>query len=123
MINLSEPLPQDEMVIFMAHIELNYSKIVWVFQQNVPIPFFVNLGDGVSMEITINLSRLIMYDISGKCFSVLTGIETPEVIEGLRERSPNTLIGYNKKRAKLAKNDFVRGEKHNLVVFYDKHIK
>ena len=86
-----------------------YSDIAWIYPSNVLMPMVAAVGD-VVMESYHNILSLHIYDTEGMRYKIHTQsqYETAGIVEGIKEKAPDVIYGYTKKRAKLAKKDFGR---------------
>jgi len=86
-----------------------YSDIAWIYPSNIMMPMVMAVDD-VVVESYQNILSLHIYDTEGTRYKIHTRsrYETAGIVESIKEKAPDVIYGYNKKRARLAKKDFGR---------------
>ena len=89
---------------------IDYQDIVWVYGYNIAIPIMAEAG-GVVEASSATISGLAVWTRDGKRHKVPLGPEGwhgGDIIEAVKAHAPDVIVGFNKKRLKLAKKDFKR---------------
>ena len=89
---------------------IDYQDIAWVYGYNIAMPIIAEAG-GVIEAFSANISGLAVWTRDGKRHKVPLGPEGwhgSDIIEAVKAHAPDVIVGFNKKRLKLAKRDFER---------------
>ena len=100
---------------FRAHMFLhfvNYRDIAWVYTYNSAIPIVGVIGGDIMMSDNgMNVGGLMIWECDGTNYKIPTGadaFQAQEAIERIRENAPSAIVGFSRKRYKLAKKDLER---------------